>query len=199
MERIRKRLSYANVAATMALVLAMSGGAVAATGGFSSGGTLRACANQEGAIRLLKAGKSCKKGQTVVTWNQTGPAGAKGATGATGATGAAGAPGAAGPKGTEGTEGPPGEGADVKWAYIGTTGQIHAGSGVVAAVVAGGGDHYAVAFDEDITNCAVLVTPTGTGDSATVEVVKAGTEARVYMREGNARVEAPFSILAECQ
>ena len=63
MERIGRRISYANVAATLALVLAMSGGAVAATGGFSAGGTLRACANEEGAIRLLKAGKKCAKGQ----------------------------------------------------------------------------------------------------------------------------------------
>jgi hypothetical protein len=31
MERIRRHLSYANVAATLALVFAMSGGAIAAT------------------------------------------------------------------------------------------------------------------------------------------------------------------------
>jgi hypothetical protein len=36
--------------ATIAVLFAMSGGAIAATGGFSSGGTLRACANEEGAI-----------------------------------------------------------------------------------------------------------------------------------------------------
>jgi hypothetical protein len=108
MGRIRRHVSYANVAATLALVLAMSGGAVAATGGFSSGGTLRACANEEGAIRLLKPGKKCAKGQQQVAWNQTGPAGAKGvagAIGATGATGAAGSAGVAGPKGATGEKG----------------------------------------------------------------------------------------------
>jgi hypothetical protein len=106
MERIRRHINYANVAATLALVLAMSGGAVAATGGFSSGGTLKACANEEGVIRLLKPGKSCKKGQKSVSWNQTGPAGAKGlagATGTTGATGSAGSPGAKGESGADGT------------------------------------------------------------------------------------------------
>jgi len=88
MERIRRHLSYANVAATLALVLAMSGGAIAATGGFTSGATLRACANEEGAIRLLKPGKTCRKGQKTVAWNMTGPAGATGAPGTAGATGA---------------------------------------------------------------------------------------------------------------
>src|SRR5665647_3638988 len=86
MERIRRHLSYANVAATLALVFGMSGGAIAATGGFSSGGTLRACANEEGGLKLLQAGKRCKRGQKTVSWSQTGPAGANGAAGATGAT-----------------------------------------------------------------------------------------------------------------
>jgi hypothetical protein len=105
MERIRTHLGYANVAATLALVFAMSGGAIAATGGFSSGGTLRACANEEGAIRLLKGGQHCKKGQKAVSWSQTGPAGAPGAKGAPGASGAGGAAGAPGPKGESGANG----------------------------------------------------------------------------------------------
>ena len=41
MKRIAKHLSYSNVAATLAVVLALSGAAVAATGGFVSGGRLR--------------------------------------------------------------------------------------------------------------------------------------------------------------
>src|SRR4051812_29475872 len=96
MERVRRHFSYANVAATLALVLAMSGGAIAATGGFSSGGKLAACVNEEGVIRLLKGGKHCKRGQKSVTWNQTGPAGVRGAPGAPGAPGATGANGANG-------------------------------------------------------------------------------------------------------
>jgi hypothetical protein len=94
MERITGHLSYANVAATLALVLAMSGGAIAATGGFSSGGALRACVNEEGHLKLLEAGKHCGKGKKTVSWNQTGP---KGATGAIGAAGANGKEGPLGP------------------------------------------------------------------------------------------------------
>lgn len=104
MGRVRRHISYANVAATLALVLAMSGGAVAATGGFSSGGKLQACVSEQGAIRLLKAGQRCRKGQKAVSWNQEGPAGPRGpqgAAGPAGATGAAGTPGAAGAKGLD--------------------------------------------------------------------------------------------------
>jgi len=102
MERIGGRLSYANVAATLALLFAMSGGAIAATGGFSSGGTLRACANEEGRLKLLSTGQHCKKGQKAVAWNQAGAPGAKGATGAAGSPGASGAAGASGQDGARG-------------------------------------------------------------------------------------------------
>jgi hypothetical protein len=103
MERIRRHLSYANVAATLALVFAMTGGAIAATGGFTSGGKLQACVNEEGGLKLLKAGKHCKGGQKTVAWNQTGPAGAKGAPGASGAVGVTGAQGGQGGQGPQGT------------------------------------------------------------------------------------------------
>jgi hypothetical protein len=92
---IRRHLSYANVAATLALVLAMSGGAIAATRGFSSGGKFRACVNGEGGLRLIKPGKHCTRGQQAIGWNQEGPAGARGTTGAQGPAGANGAPGPA--------------------------------------------------------------------------------------------------------
>lgn len=159
MERIRKHISYANVAATLALVLAMSGGAVAASGGFSSGGTLRACANEEGVIRLLKAGKHCQKGQKSVSWNQAGPAGAKGATGASGATGAPGAAGSAGTPGTPGAAAP----GTTEWAKVAASGAIIAGRGVTNATVSGTTD--IVDFDRDITQCALFATQQ-TGSSA---------------------------------
>ncbi len=119
MEQIRRHFSYANVMATIAVLFAMTGGAVAATGGFSSGGTLRACANEEGAIRLLKAGKHCQKGQKSVSWNETGPAGPKGATGAPGAPGAAGSTGAAGTAGSQGAPGGQGpQGTALAYAHV---------------------------------------------------------------------------------
>ncbi len=103
MDLIRRHVSYANVAATLALVLAMSGGAIAASGGFTSGGALKACVNEEGRLKLLQSGQRCRKGQKTVVWNQTGPAGAPGARGATGATGAAGGQGGQGSQGPQGT------------------------------------------------------------------------------------------------
>lgn len=105
MKRIRAHLTYANATATLALLFALSGGAIAATGGFSSGGKLQACVNEEGGLKLLKAGKHCKRGQKTVAWNVTGPAGATGSAGANGAQGAAGAAGAQGKDGAKGPDG----------------------------------------------------------------------------------------------
>jgi hypothetical protein len=197
MEPIRRHLSYANVMATVAVVFAMSGGAIAATGGFTSGGSLRACANEEGAIRLLKPGKKCKKGQTAVAWDQTGPAGAKGSTGAAGAAGAPGVAGAPGAKGAEGPKGASGEPANVKWGSIGIDAKVQAGNGVVAAAFSN--NHYVVAFNSDVTNCAVVATPTGgSSGEQTIVVGKAGTEVKVFMKEGSSILETEFSIVAFC-
>jgi hypothetical protein len=146
MERIRAHLSFANVAAALALVFSMTGGAIAATGGFSGGGTLRACANEEGTLKLLKAGKHCKKGQKAVSWSQTGPTGAKGA---------AGAPGAGGPAGANGAAGSPGASAVNLWARVAADGTLQAGSGVVAVT---GTDPYEVQFNREITKCGATAT-----------------------------------------
>jgi hypothetical protein len=87
MERIRQHVSYANVAATLALVFAMSGGAIAATGGFTAAShSIKACVGGNGVLKLL-TGRKCKHGQKAVSWSQQGPVGAKGATGATGPSG----------------------------------------------------------------------------------------------------------------
>ncbi len=88
---MRKRITYANVAATMALVFSMSGGALAAKHYLVS---------------------STKQISPTVLKKLKGSAGKTGATGATGATGSAGtpgtpgAPGAKGEIGKEGAAGP---------------------------------------------------------------------------------------------
>jgi hypothetical protein len=98
MERIRQHVSYANVAATLALLFAMSGGAIAATRGFTAASSsIKACVGPDGVLKLL-AGKKCKKGQTAIPWNQSGPAGPAGA------QGPAGTQGTTGPQGTKGTK-----------------------------------------------------------------------------------------------
>ncbi len=85
---MRRRLSYANVTATLALVFAMSGGALAAN------------------HYLIN---STKQINPKVLTKLKGNAGKTGATGATGATGTAGATGATGPQGSSGKEGSPGK------------------------------------------------------------------------------------------
>jgi hypothetical protein len=202
MERIRKNLSFANVAAALALFVALGGTSYAATGGFSSDGTLKACANEEGSIRLLKPGRHCHKGQTPVAWNQAGPAGTPGAKGAPGAPGTVGAPGTAGAKGAEGPEGAGGregtseEAADIKWASITAPGAIQAANGVVAAVYTSG-QYYAVAFDSDITNCALTATSNEYLDMVPA-IIRAGDEVKVYFENPGGPALTNFSIVANC-
>ena len=105
----RPRLSYGNVAATLALVLAMSGFAVAAIP--SRDGQIRACyKTRGGAVRLVDT-ERCRRGERRISWSQTGrpgapgPVGAPGAPGATGAAGRAGADGAPGRNGVDGADG----------------------------------------------------------------------------------------------
>jgi len=209
MERIRRHVSYANVAATLALLFAMTGGAVAATGGFSSGGALRACVNGEGTLKLLKPGKHCGKGQQSVAWNQSGPAGANGAPGSPGATGAAGAPGAAGAKGADGAkgaegpkggEGAEGEGPTVYWAKAEQDGQILVADGVESVFREGG--NYKVTFEENIENCAITITPNEVKTpvkNITALGLAEGNVVHVVMSESSDNpVYAEFSIVANC-
>jgi len=87
----RKGLTYANVAMTLALVFAMTGGAFALSGGNTG---LHATA------AVTRKGKSTKAGKGV-----RGPAGPRGATGPAGAVGAAGPAGPQGPQGVPGANG----------------------------------------------------------------------------------------------
>src|SRR6266550_3739047 len=98
----RRHLTYANVTATLALVFAMSGGALAAKHYLIN-------STKQISPKVLKAlkGKSGKAGAT----GKEGPAGKDGAPGATGKEGlrgAEGAPGSTGKDGPKGEEGPPG-------------------------------------------------------------------------------------------
>src|SRR3954453_13990439 len=88
--RLRSGASYANVAATAALVLAAGGAAWAAIP--DGAGTIHGCyAGSSGALSVIDEGKSCPQGSSALNWNQTGP------------QGPAGPPGQPGPKrvGTE--------------------------------------------------------------------------------------------------
>ena len=62
MKQIARHLTYANLAAMLALVLAVSSAAVAATGGFASGGKLQACVNGEGSGKAPEGRQEVQEG-----------------------------------------------------------------------------------------------------------------------------------------
>ena len=102
MKYLRTKLTYANIGVTVALMLAASGMAVAAS---SNGSVVHACAAKSGALRLISGRAKCGRKEKAVSWNQTGPRGLPGLTGPTGATGATGSNGSNGTNGTNGTNG----------------------------------------------------------------------------------------------
>jgi hypothetical protein len=88
---------------TLAVFVALGGGAFAATKFVGSGGVVRLCVTRGGAVRVLKVGQKCGNGKTVVSLNQTGPQGTPGQRGATGPQGLPGPSGNGGGAYTAGT------------------------------------------------------------------------------------------------
>jgi hypothetical protein len=86
LNRLRPRLTYANVISTLCLFIVLGGGAVAAVTSFvQKDGTIRGCVSKKGQLTVLGNGKSkCKKGQTKIAWNQVGKRGAPGQPGGKG-------------------------------------------------------------------------------------------------------------------
>jgi hypothetical protein len=102
LQRLRGRLTYANVISTLALILALGGGTAyaASSAGSSSPAVLKLCAARgTGALRLASGG-SCKRGEralNVTSRGTQGPAGPAGPKGAQGDRGTQGERGPAGP------------------------------------------------------------------------------------------------------
>jgi hypothetical protein len=106
MNKLRfSRPSPAMVVALTALVVALGGGAYAATSFIGSSGQIHGCVSKTGVLTILKPGKHCGKGETAISWNQKGPRGAQGASGGQGPKGDQGAPGGTGPTGPPGQQG----------------------------------------------------------------------------------------------
>jgi hypothetical protein len=111
---VRSRFSYANVVATLALVFAMSGGALAAS------------------KYLITSPKQIKPSVLKSLKGKTGPAGAVGAAGPAGAIGPAGPGGAQGPAGPQGPAGENGApGVEGKAGKNGATGSPWTAGGVL--------------------------------------------------------------------
>jgi Collagen triple helix repeat (20 copies) len=95
--------------ATGGLALAAGGVAVASDGIPGSDGVIHGCYQKNnGELRVVPEGSSCRNDELGLTWNRQGPTGPTGPTGAvghTGPTGSAGATGATGPTGPSGATG----------------------------------------------------------------------------------------------
>jgi hypothetical protein len=82
------RPTYANVTATLALFVALGGGAYAATNVFvTRTGAVRFCVARNGVASVVKAGRKCRRSQKTLILNQKGPTGAPGPAGPRGRPG----------------------------------------------------------------------------------------------------------------
>jgi hypothetical protein len=107
---LRRRLSYANVVASGALFLALSGGvAVAVTTIPAADGTIHGCyLHETGQLRVVTGADKCRTSETAMSWSQHGAKGDKGDPGEKGDPGATGPQGPKGDKGDPGATGPQG-------------------------------------------------------------------------------------------
>ncbi|MGB0094847.1 MAG: hypothetical protein WBP81_20225, partial [Solirubrobacteraceae bacterium] len=118
MRWIRRHLSYANVTASVALFLALGGGAyaVASNPFVGRNGVIVGCVRRsDEALRVVTVGATCPTGSVKVAFNEKGqrgtrgPIGSRGAAGPQGLKGDTGAPGAQGTTGPAGPQGPKGD------------------------------------------------------------------------------------------
>ena len=113
LKALGSRLTYANVMATVAVFLALGGGAYALSGIPDRGGIFHGCAsNRTGALRVVKSASSCQKasgrgarrnpGESAISWNQQGRPGLQGGQGLQGVQGGQGGQGQPGGAGQPG-------------------------------------------------------------------------------------------------
>jgi hypothetical protein len=163
MRKLGRSLSYANVMATIAVFLALGGGAFAATTGLiSKAGTIHGCVSTHShVLTVLKPGKRCGRGHVALAFNAKGVPGARGPAGATGPAGPAGPAGARGAKGdagdrgrtgTNGTNGTNGKNAVSLFVSTLESGTIVNSSGSVSVSRNAAGS-YIVTFPQDVSTC----------------------------------------------
>jgi hypothetical protein len=101
-----KGIMTKSVTLSLVIISAVSA-AVIATIASTPSQTIQGCVEtRSGALRVIAADQSCKRGETPLEWSVQGPAGLTGAIGPQGAAGPAGLDGLAGPQGPTGPEGP---------------------------------------------------------------------------------------------
>jgi hypothetical protein len=182
MNRLRGRLSYANVISTLCLVLLLGSGTAYAASQIGK--------ESVGTKQLKKGAVTPAKLSSAATAALTGPQGAGGPQGATGPQGPAGPQGPQGDTGEKGDKGDPGDKGDkgdpatAIWAAVDENGAITSASPAVTEVTHPAAGIYDVKIDRDVSSCAYQVTggferftvwsmPAGSGAPDTVFV---GTE-----------------------
>jgi hypothetical protein len=168
MRRVASSLSYANVMATVAVFVALGGGALAATGGLrSKQGVIHGCVSKRShVLTVVRAGRKCGLAATSLRFDARGVRGVAGVAGAPGTPGARGAPGAKGSAGAKGSPGKDGQngvdGIDGKnaialFAQVLANGTIRDSSPGVGISKPVHGE-YLVTFPQDVSDCAPAAT-----------------------------------------
>jgi hypothetical protein len=174
MRRIVGSFSYANVIATVALFIALGGGALAATGGLESrAGVIHGCVSRSTQVlRVAKARSTCRRGSVRLNFNAkgvagaagpigpqgpTGPQGPDGPQGSTGPRGLAGQRGLAGNNGQPGAPGTPGKNAVSLFVSAKENGAIENQSGGVSVSVNAAGV-FLVTFSQEVDDCVPTAT-----------------------------------------
>jgi hypothetical protein len=146
--KIRRQLSFSNVAAALALFVALGGSAYAAT---------QLPKNSVGAKQLKKHAVTPSK---LTRAAEVRLRGSRGPIGNSGPRGPIGPQGPVGVRGAPGAGGEPGAPATKLFAQIKADGTINASGSPVTAEALGGGE-YLVNFGRDITHCAAIVNQGG--------------------------------------
>jgi hypothetical protein len=203
--RFRSRLSYSNVVATIAVFIALGGGAYAASsGGIGSGGKLVQCVGKGGKERAIPTGRSCKRGEKEVDVNEQGvpgaigPQGNQGVQGKQGVQGIQGTPGATGMQGLKGDPGTP---AVTFWAVFDGNGTVVRSSGLAGQDMKGTGVYHPF-WNSGISTCSYSATlRNGAVAGATISADLGSFPDTVDVHTFNAAQTAadePFSIQVFC-
>lgn len=198
-QSIRRRLSYANVVATLALFMALGGASYAAvTLPRNSVGPAQIKSNAVTGAKVKNStltGSDVKDGSlTTKDFGSTLPAGPQGAAGAQGA------PGAPGAKGDKGDPGDP-KRSFARIAYTAGVPAITAQSGGLAVVNEPFLGAVRISFPQSMDACAVTATSFTGGATTSIRrsTVGAGTEIVVIgFDDAGTTVETDFDLITQC-
>jgi hypothetical protein len=192
MQRLRGKLTYANVVATLALFLVLAGGtAVAAS---------RLAKNSVGSKQIKKRAVTPAKLSAAATATLIGPTGPKGATGAQGPKGDPGVKGEPGINGEPGLKGEPGQSATALWAVVsGGSGGLVRSSGATSSRKRNTGE-FEVVFDRDVSACSYQVTMASTPGVAVAEPKTANADGVVVesFESGGNLADKTFYLAVFC-